>query len=420
MSIEVLMPAIGAGASDGKILRWLKKVGDTVTPGEVLAEIETDKAVVELDAIDAGVLHTILVPEGAQGIAVGSTIALLSDGSEEKVGACAVVEGSAVPAQASSTQVAVPELAGTQGESAKHRHVASPLARRLAQQWQINLEGLQGSGPKGRIVRVDVERAQAASQPTLIAEIPHQPPPLVVPALESVHVQQGTKRLPLTSMRKTIARRLSESKQQIPHFYMNCVVRMDAMLELREQLNTQGAKASPAWRLSVNDMLVFAVAKALCRVPAVNASWTEDAILLHQQVNICVAVATEGGLMTPIVRDADRKGMAEIAADIRMLAAKARSGKLLPDEYQGGGFTISNLGMYGIHSFSAIINPPQSAILAVGAVEKCPVVEGDALAVGQVMSLTLSADHRVIDGAVGATFLAELRKLLESPLNLLV
>lgn len=425
MTIEVLMPAVGAGASEGKLIRWLKREGDPVVPGDLLAEIETDKAVMELEALDGGTLQALLVPEGAEGIAVGSAIAVLATAdSDANAAAPATATAPAdIPRPPAATAVTAP-AAQAVAPTDQPRQPASPLARRLARQHGVSLDGIDGSGPHGRIVRIDIE--QALQQRTAAATVTAATTTTAAPATPSGVPAQATtppapdaERLPHSAMRKTIARRLTESKQQVPHFYLDCDIRMEALLALREQLNAQGAHAEPAWRLSVNDMLVFAVAKALRRVPAVNASWHDDAVLRHRRVDICVAVATDGGLLTPIVREADRKGMAEIAADIRTLADKARSGKLAPDEYQGGGFTISNLGMYGIRRFSAIINPPQAAILAVGAVEQRPVVMGDAVVPGQVMSVTLSADHRVIDGAVGAHFLATLRGLLEAPLGLL-
>lgn len=429
MPIEVLMPSVGAGASEGRLIRWLKHEGDTVVPGDVLAEIETDKAIVELEALDGGVMQRLLVAEGTEGITVGSAIALLSSGDADAgvaspAPATATSKQGLVAAHAVADAQAIATAAMHQSASsslgtAHPRHAASPLARRLAEQRGIALTGLEGSGPHGRIVRLDVDRAwhHRADTPAMPANAPATPAQ-PVPSTASRYTDEAEP-LPHSAMRKTIARRLTEAKQQVPHFYLDCDIRMEALLALREQLNAQGAQSSPEWRLSVNDMLVYALARALRRVPEINASWSDEAVLRHHRVDISVAVATEGGLLTPIVRDADRKGMAEIATEIRTLADKARSGKLAPHEYQGGGFTLSNLGMYGIRGFSAIINPPQAAILAVGAVEKRPVVESDTVVPGQVMSVTLSADHRVIDGAVGARFLATLRDLLETPLHLL-
>jgi len=404
MNIEVLMPAVGAGASEGKLIRWLKREGDTVTPGDLLAEIETDKAIVEIEALDGGTLHALLVPEGAEGIAVGSPIALLSDGSAPV--STAAVSSSPAPSLPSPSPAPVHDDTQSRPHftATGSRHNASPLARRMARQHGLSLDELNGSGPRGRIVKIDVEHVLNQ----LSAKQKSRPDP--VPSTEIV---------PHTVMRKTIARRLTLSKQQTPHFYLNCDIRMDALLALREQLNTQGKHETPAWRLSINDMLVFAVARTLRRVPEVNASWRDDAVLRHRQADICVAVATDGGLITPILRAADRKSMAEISTEIHALLEKARNGKLAPDDYQGGCFTISNLGMYGIRSFSAIINPPQAAILSVGAVEQRPAIEDGTVIPAQLMSVTLSADHRVIDGAIGARFLATLRRLIEAPLHLL-
>lgn len=430
MATEILMPSLAAGMEEATLMRWLKNEGDAVAKGDVLAEIETDKAVMEMESEADGRLGQILVPAGPEPVQIGTLIAVVLDEHES----ASVLDNyqraqitapqpdsddlpaSPAPDQAPEQNSASPTQASHTG-SRPERIFASPLARRLASQAGIQLNSLSGSGPHGRIVRLDVERA---SQPS-----PKHPAPVETTSTDAAISPQGetdarVKRIPNSGMRKTIARRLCESKQVVPHFYLTVDCRVDELLALRSRLNEKGAQSTPAYKLSVNDFIVFASAKALRRVPEVNASWTESEIIQYLDIDISVAVATESGLLTPVVREVDRKGLAEITTEIHSLADRARAGKLAPSEYQGGGFTISNLGMYGIREFSAIINPPQSAILAVGAVEKRPVVVDDQLAVGSMMTLTLSADHRVVDGSLGARFLTELKNLLEQPLNLLV
>ncbi|WP_163576837.1 pyruvate dehydrogenase complex dihydrolipoamide acetyltransferase [Halomonas faecis] len=430
MAIEIKLPSVAAGMEEATLVRWVKSEGESVAKGETLAELETDKAVMEVEAEASGVLGRVLVPGNTDGVPVGTVIGVLMEPGEE---ASALADYPAEPpAAAEPSPAGAPDGAPADtprsdradtapvprsprvAEGAEGRVFASPLARRLAAERGIALEGIEGSGPHGRIVRLDVERARegaAATTPTA------EDAPLEgaeTPTHERVEA------IPHSGMRKTIARRLSESKQQVPHFYLTIDCLLDDILDLRERLNAKGERAEPRYRLSVNDFVAFAVAKALRRVPEVNARWSDEAILQYRDIDICVAVATSGGLVTPVVREADRKGLAALSGEIRELAHRARDGKLAPADYQGGGFTISNLGMYGVREFAAIVNPPQAAILAVGAVEKRPVVRNDQLAVGSLMTLTLSADHRVVDGAVGARFLAELKALLEDPLELLV
>lgn len=438
MATEILMPSLAAGMEEATLMRWLKQEGDAVAKGDVLAEIETDKAVMEMESEVDGKLGQILVPASPEAVQVGTLIAVVLDEEESsavldtyQTAQTAAPQPDSVDFPASPTpapspvpdQASVPHSASlsptshAQSSNSAGRIFASPLARRLANQAGITLNSLTGSGPRGRIVRLDVERA-LQQPPAATATVEITSPDAAIPP------QGGTdanvERIPNSGMRKTIARRLCESKQTVPHFYLTVDCRVDELLELRSKLNANGSRAKPAYKLSVNDFIVFAAARALRRVPEVNASWTEAEVIRYLDVDISVAVATESGLITPVVREVDRKGLAEITTEVRSLADRARAGKLAPSEYQGGGFTISNLGMYGIREFSAIINPPQSAILAVGAVEKRPVVVGDQLAVGSMMTLTLSADHRVVDGSVGARFLSELKDLLEEPLNLLV
>jgi pyruvate dehydrogenase E2 component (dihydrolipoamide acetyltransferase) len=435
MATEILMPSLAAGMEEATLMRWLKHEGDPVAKGDVLAEIETDKAVMEMESEVDGKLGQILVPASPEAVQVGTLIAVVLD-EGESTSAMDIYQTAApqpdsvdLPASPTPAPNPAPDKASVQhsasllqtslaqSNNSAGRIFASPLARRLANQAGITLNSLAGSGPRGRIVRLDVERA--------LQQTPAATSTVEITSPDAAISSQGgadtsVKRIPNSGMRKTIARRLCESKQTIPHFYLTVDCRVDELLELRSKLNANGSQAKPAYKLSVNDFIVFAAARALRRVPEVNASWTEAEVIRYLDVDISVAVATESGLITPVVREVDRKGLAEIATEVRSLADRARAGKLAPSEYQGGGFTISNLGMYGIREFSAIINPPQSAILAVGAVEKRPVVVGDQLAVGSMMPLTLSADHRVIDGSVGARFLSELKGLLEEPLNLLV
>ncbi|MCC5901887.1 MAG: pyruvate dehydrogenase complex dihydrolipoamide acetyltransferase [Halomonas sp.] len=438
MATEILMPSLAAGMEEATLMRWLKHEGDAVAKGDVLAEIETDKAIMEMESEVDGKLGQILVPASPEAVQVGTLIAVVLDEEESSAvldtyqtaqtvapqpdsvdfPASPTPAPSPVPDQASVQRSAsLSQTSHAQSSNSAERVFASPLARRLANQAGITLNSLTGSGPRGRIVRLDVERA-LQQPPAATATVEITSPDAAIPP------QGGTdasvERIPNSGMRKTIARRLCESKQTVPHFYLTVDCRVDELLELRSKLNANGSRAKPAYKLSVNDFIVFAAARALRRVPEVNASWTEAEVIRYLDVDISVAVATESGLITPVVREVDRKGLAEITTEVRSLADRARAGKLAPSEYQGGGFTISNLGMYGIREFSAIINPPQSAILAVGAVEKRPVVVGDQLAVGSMMTLTLSADHRVVDGSVGARFLSELKDLLEEPLNLLV
>ena len=415
MPIELLMPALSPTMTEGTLAKWHKNEGEAVKSGDVLAEIETDKATMEFEAVDDGVLGKILVPGGTTGVAVNSPIAVLLAVGEDasslaKVAVVAPATAQVVAASAAPVSTAVVSVSTAPVASAAlgSRIFASPLAKRLAAEAGLALDQVVGTGPHGRIVKADIEAAVKAPPNALV--------PAPAPAVVPVAVGGDYEEIPNSSMRKVIAKRLTEAKQTIPHFYLSVDCRLDALLKVRADLNAR----SDSYKLSVNDFVIRAVALALRKVPAANASWTDAAILRYRTIDVSVAVATPNGLITPIVRTADRKGLADISNEMKTLAGKARDGKLMPEEYQGGGFTISNLGMYGIKEFSAIINPPQGAILAVGAGEQRPVVIDGALAVATVMTVTLSVDHRVIDGAVGAEFLAAFKPLIEDPLSMLL
>jgi pyruvate dehydrogenase E2 component (dihydrolipoamide acetyltransferase) len=450
MPIEIRMPALSPTMTEGNIARWLKKEGDEVHSGDVIAEIETDKATMEYEAADEGRLGKIIVPEGAQGIKVNEPIALLLEEGEDpaaldKFAASPPVEDAtaraAQPASAAraetpsastltaSAGAATPRplpnppphagegRVGVPAVSENGRVFASPLARRMAVHAGLDLAAIRGSGPQGRIVKADVERT--LGQPRVAVTVaPARPaaPPVAKSPVPAFADSTPYSEKPHSAMRRVIARRMSESKQTVPHFYMSVDCAIDDLLKIRAKLNAK----SESRHLSINDFVIRAAALALHQVPAANASWTEDAILLWQRADIAVAVALDDGLITPIVRSADQKGLAQIATETRDLAERARSGKLTLEEFQGGTFTISNLGMYGIREFAAVINPPQGCILAVGAGEQRPVVKDGQLAVATVMTCTLSCDHRVVDGAVGAQLLAAFKKLIEDPLTMLL
>lgn len=430
MPHKIVMPALSAGMEEATIARWLKSVGDTVAAGEIIAEIETDKATMELEAERAGTIGRIVAGDGTT-VAVNAPIALLLvdgeqvddlgvDAGELAEDRDAPVPQTPIQSPSVQAQAQAPAAAGPSIDAdGRRRSLSSPLARRLAVEKGVAIEGLKGSGPRGRVVRVDIEAA-AAPRPEpshAFTTADPAPSPVPPPARRAGSVDQPHDEIPLTNIRKVIARRLTEAKSTIPHFYLEADCEIDALLDLRETLNSQG---EGRYRLSVNDFVIKAAALALRQVPEANTAWTEDAILHFHDVDISVAVATDGGLITPIVSQADRKGLAAISADVKVLAERARAGRLQPAEYQGGSFTISNLGMFGVRAFSAIINPPQSCILAVGAAERRPVVRGDACVPATVMSCTLSVDHRAVDGAVGARYLAAFKTLIEQPLSLML
>jgi pyruvate dehydrogenase E2 component (dihydrolipoamide acetyltransferase) len=430
MPIEILMPALSPTMTEGNLAKWLKKEGDEVHSGDVLAEIETDKATMEVEAVDDGKIGKILVPEGAQGIKVNEPIALLLGEGEDVSAIAKFREPAPQPAPVVEPPVeSVLPVAAVSAPPVKERGngriVASPLARRMAQQAGLDLGAIRGSGPQGRIVKSDIEaalspgRVAPAAAPASTGVLPQPAPITPVLFKERVAALAGnppyTER-PLSAMRRVIARRLTESKQSVPHFYLTIDCEIDALLKIRTELNAK----SDAYRISVNDFVIRAAALALRQEPAANASWSDEAILLWDTVDIAVAVALDDGLITPIVKNADRKGLAAIADETKDLVARARAGRLKLEEFQGGTFSISNLGMYGVRDFAAIINPPHGGILAVGAGEQRAVVKDGALAVATVMSCTLSCDHRAVDGAVGAQFLAAFKKLVEDPLTMLL
>ena len=442
MPIELLMPALSPTMTEGNLAKWLKKEGDAVKAGDVIAEIETDKATMEFEAVDEGTLGKILVPEGTEGVKVNQPIALLLEEGDDKAAlskapaappaakpAAAPPPAAAKPAPAPEPPKAAPPAPAPKpsaprgnGHAEAGRLFASPLARRMAEQAGIDLSRLTGSGPHGRIVKHDIDAALAKGPAALRAPAPARAP--AAPAAPGAIAPPSYNRdqavalagnpafteVPITSMRRVIARRMVESKLTIPHYYLTVDCEIDALLRMREQIN-----AAAGLKLSVNDFVIKAAALTLKKVPAVNSSWSEDAILQWETADIAVAVAIEQGLITPIIKAAERKGLQQISTEMRDLGTRARAGKLKLQEFQGGTFSISNLGMFGIKDFTAVINPPHSAILAVGTGEQRPVVKNGALAVATVMSCTLACDHRVIDGAVGAEWIQAFKKIIEAP-----
>ena len=418
MPVQILMPALSPTMTEGNLARWLKKEGDMVKAGQVLAEIETDKATMEVEAVDEGKILKILIPGGTQSIKVNTPIAILAEEGEEGMTAEAAMaalakKGGAVPQPAASAApspsngASAPRMnVAPSYSSGGPRVFASPLAKRLAEQSGVNLKDVRGTGPHGRIVKADVEAAKNAPRGGGM--------PQGIDARDyATKLGMGFTAQPNSAVRKVIAKRLTESKQLVPHFYLSVDCQIDALLALRKKINEGGSK------VSVNDCVIRAVALAMKKVPASNASWTDEAILLYKDVDVSVAVATPNGLITPIIKKADIKSVEQISKEMKDLATRARDGKLRPEEFQGGGFSISNLGMFGVKSFSAIINPPQSCILAVGAGEERPVVKDGKIVVANVMTVTLSVDHRSVDGAVGAEFLAAFKPLIEQPQSLI-
>ncbi|GGX54719.1 pyruvate dehydrogenase complex dihydrolipoamide acetyltransferase [Saccharospirillum salsuginis] len=434
MPVAITLPPVTPDFDSGTIGAWNKAVGDRVEKGDVLVDVETDKAMVEVEAEDSGVLGRILVDGGQSDVPVHSTIGVLLKDGESDADIDAFLDGAesdtrAEPEQAQPTQADArkpetdtptatePAPASQTVDAGETRIFSSPLARRIARQNDVDLSQLKGRGPNGRILKADVTDYLDTRGAT--TEAPSAPAAASQPSA-AVAGYGDHEAIPHSSMRKVIASRLVESKQTVPHFYLNLDCELDALMDLRASLNAESPEGEGGYKLSVNDFIIKAAALALRDVPEVNASWTDTAILKYRDVDISVAVATEDGLITPIVRKADTKGLATLSSEVKALAGRAREGRLKPEEYKGGGFSISNLGMYGIDSFSAIINPPQSCILAVGAAVKKPVVRGDELAVATVLSCTLSVDHRVVDGAVGARFLQALKHYLEHPTHMML
>jgi pyruvate dehydrogenase E2 component (dihydrolipoamide acetyltransferase) len=437
VATNILMPALSPTMTEGTLARWLKKEGETIKAGDVIAEIETDKATMEVEAVDEGVLGRILVQDGTEGVKVNAPIAVLVDAGEAVPSAAAPTPAPAaksVTPAPSSTPAATPVPAAAPAPVTKaaapnghavdgERIFASPLARRMASQAGIDLSTLRGSGPNGRIVRADIEAAQkgAPSGAAASASVP-TPMPAARAPVPAATISAPHKLVPHSSMRKVIARRLTEAKSSIPHFYVSMDIEIDALIALQNQLNAKSpARDQPgSYFITINDLVIRAAGATLRRIPEVNASWTDDGMVFYDDVDISVAVAIPDGLITPIVRRADQKGLLTISREMRDLATRARAGKLKPEEFQGGGFSISNMGMFGVTEFSAIINPPQAAILAVATGAKRPVVKNDALAIATVMTCTLSVDHRCVDGALGARWLREFKTIVEDPLSLML
>ena len=411
MPIEILMPALSPTMKEGNLAKWVKKEGDRIKAGEVIAEIETDKATMEVEAVDEGILGKILVADGTENVAVNSCIALILEDGEDKKSLESYEKKSAAPKkiEAKKEEKTTPllttyDLRLTTGETQK----ASPLAKRIAKESGISLAGISGSGPHGRIIKEDIlgfTKCGGARTGT----VQRNP--------QEFHSVKNN------NIRKVIAKRLLESKQNVPHFYLSCELKIDKLLELRAALNEVAeidAAGNPSYKISVNDLIIKATAMALKKVPEANSAWSDDAILIYNNIDISMAVAIDGGLITPIIKNADQKTVQIISTETKQLAKKARDGKLQPEEFQGGSFSISNLGMFGIDNFAAIVNPPQSCILAVARAVEKPVVEHGQIKIAHMMNVTLSSDHRSVDGAVGAEFLKALRRFIEHPILMML
>ncbi|MBN9260411.1 MAG: pyruvate dehydrogenase complex dihydrolipoamide acetyltransferase [Hyphomicrobium sp.] len=448
MPTEILMPALSPTMEEGKLAKWLVKEGQKVRSGDIIAEIETDKATMEVEAVDEGTVGSLLIAEGTDKVKVNTPIAVLLGEGESASSAksaapapkpaAAPAPAAAAPKPQAAPAVAAPSPApapaarpATNGHAAGERIFVSPLARRLAKEADLDLARIAGTGPHGRIVRRDIEAAakggaaKAAPTPstalTPTAAAPAMAAPMADSKILALYEQGSYEVVPHDGMRRVIAERLTQSKQTIPHFYLSLDCRLDALLAARERINAAAPKEGPrAFKLSVNDFVIKALALALQHVPAANATWTAEGMLRHRHSDVGVAVAIEGGLFTPIIRHAELKTLGEISNEMKDLASRARKRRLAPHEYQGGTTSISNLGMYGIKSFDAVINPPHATILAVGAGEKRAVVVGDRIEAATIMSCTLSCDHRVVDGAIGAELLNAFRALIEDPVKMLV
>ncbi|WP_421723639.1 pyruvate dehydrogenase complex dihydrolipoamide acetyltransferase [Bauldia sp.] len=446
MSINILMPALSPTMEVGNLAKWLKNEGDPIKAGDVIAEIETDKATMEVEAVDEGTLGKIIVPEGTEDVAVNAPIAVLLEEGEDASALDNLPAPDAAPApppaekaeakpaepaaapQAADTPKAAPAPAAPPAKAATNgsggRVFASPLARRLAKQGGIDLSQVTGSGPHGRVVKADIEAVQSGKAPLAA---PAAAPPAIAPG---AHDEQTMKLfeegsydiIPHDNVRKIIAKRLVEAKTTIPHFYLTIDTEIDALLKLRAEVNAAapiGAEDKPAWKVSVNDMVIKALAMSLQRVPDANVTWTEAGMLQHKRSDVGVAVAIPGGLITPVVREADTKRLSEISNEMKDLAGRARVRKLAPHEYQGGSTAVSNLGMFGIKDFAAVINPPHATILAVGAGIPTPVVRDNQVEIRTIMTVTLSTDHRAVDGALGAKLLSAFKTLIEKPAAML-
>jgi pyruvate dehydrogenase E2 component (dihydrolipoamide acetyltransferase) len=430
MSIDILMPALSPTMEEGTLAKWHVKVGDTVKAGDVIAEIETDKATMEVEAVDEGVVEAILVEAGTENVKVNALIAKLAGEGESPAPApkAEAPKAAAAAAPAAAAPAAAPAAPAPAAPVAADgsRVFASPLARRLASAAGLDLKAIKGTGPHGRVVKSDVEAAKsgapaakAAPASAPAAAAPAAAAPRQVQSLEQMGIPAGSYDLvPLDGMRKTIARRMTESFRDVPHFPLTIDLEIDALLAARAKIN--GLLEKQGVKVSVNDIVIKAAAVALKQVPEANASYTPEGIAMHHHADIAVAVAVDGGLITPIIRKAETKGLAQISAEMKDLAQRAKDKKLKPEEFQGGTFSVSNLGMFGIKSFASIINEPQGAIMSVGAGEQRPVVKNGQLAVATVMTVTLTCDHRVVDGSVGAKFLAAFKPLIEEPLTLIV
>ena len=422
MPVQILMPALSPTMEKGKLAKWLKKEGDKVKSGDVLAEIETDKATMEVEAIDEGTLGKILVAEGTDDVLVNAPIAIIL-GEGEKLGD-AVAAAAPAPKPSAASVASTPSPAAVTAPISSgngSRIFASPLAKRIAKQKGIDLSALKGSGPHGRVVLKDVENAKPGAAPT--AKTATMPQGMSDDAVLKLFEANSYDLVPHDGMRKTIARRLTESKQTVPHFYVTVDISLENLLPLRERLNLQAPKdkdGKPAWKVSVNDFIIKALAMALIKVPEANVSWTDNAMVKHHHADVGVAVSIPGGLITPIVRMAETKGLTQISTEMKDYAARAKSRKLLPQEYTGGSTSVSNMGMMGVKNFQAIVNPPQATILAIGAGERRPVVRGNDIVIEQQMSVTLSTDHRAVDGALGAELLGAFKMYIEEPGLMLV
>ncbi len=420
MTIKILMPALSPTMTDGKLAKWFKAEGDQVAAGDILAEIETDKATMEMEAVDDGVLGKIVIAEGTEGVAINSLIAVMMEEGEDVSAADAAASTAPAP-QATPPEepapAAQPAPQATLVEKGE-RIFASPLAKRMASDAGIDVAVISGSGPHGRIVKSDIEAAMAggAHAAPVAAQAPSGVPslPATIPSMGSYT------EIPNSSARKIIAERLTASSRDIPSYMVTVDCEIDRLLEMRKDLNDRSPEGEDAYKISVNDFIIRAIALAMRKVPGVNTSWTEAAIQQYDDIDVSVAVATEDGLITPIIRSADQKDLAKISIEMKDLALRARDNKLMPEEFQGGGFTVSNLGMYGAKEFTSIINPPQSCILSVGAGEQRAVVKDGALSIATVMTCTLASDHRTVDGALSAQFLQVFKTMVEDPLTMLL